>query len=48
MVPIYQHFLLQKGYKVIGTTRDKSVKNLYRLKKLKIKKSLYFKRVATN
>ena len=30
------HFLLQKGYKVIGTTRNKSKKNLYRLKKLKI------------
>ena len=30
------HFLLKKGYKVIGTTRNKSLKNLYRLKKLKI------------
>jgi GDPmannose 4,6-dehydratase len=29
-------FLLKKGYKVIGTTRNKSEKNLYRLKKLNI------------
>ncbi len=34
------YFLLQKGYKVIGTTRDRSSKNLYRLEKLKIKKKL--------
>ena len=26
---------LQKGYKVIGTTRDKSIKNLYRLREIK-------------
>ena len=26
------HFLLTKGYEVIGTTRSKSVRNLYRLK----------------
>ena len=30
------HFLLRKGYKVIGITRNKSIKNLYRLKKLNI------------
>lgn len=43
------HFLLQKGYKVIGTTRDKSNKNLYRLEKLKIKKKItLLKGVATN
>ena len=30
------HFLLQKGYRVIGTTRNKSSRNLHRLKKLKI------------
>ena len=29
------HFLLQKGYRVIGTTRNKSIRNLNRLKKLK-------------
>jgi len=41
--------LLQKGYKVIGTTRDRSVKNLYRLKKLNIiKKVNILKGVATN
>ena len=43
------HFLLQKGYKVIGTTRNKSNKNLYRLKKLNIiKKISIFKGEATN
>ena len=43
------NFLLQKGYKVIGTTRDKSIKNLYRLKKLNIiKKINILKGVATN
>ena len=43
------HFLLQKGYKVIGTTRNKSKKNLYRLKKLKIiKKIVLLKGEATN
>ena len=35
------HFLLQKGYRVIGTTRNKSSKNLHRLKKLKIIKRVY-------
>ena len=30
------HFLLQKGYKVIGTTRNKSSTNLFRLKKLNV------------
>ena len=34
------HFLLQKGYKVIGTTRNISKKNLYRLKKLNIIKKI--------
>ena len=29
-------FLLKKRYKVIGTTRNKSLRNLYRLKKLGI------------
>ena len=43
------NFLLQKGYKVIGTTRNRSVKNLYRLKKLNIiKKVNILKGVATN
>ena len=43
------HFLIQKGYKVIGTTRNKSVRNLYRLKKLKIiKRVKILKGVATN
>jgi len=43
------HFLLQKGYKVIGTTRNKLSKNLYRLKKLKIiKKVNILKGVATD
>ena len=43
------NFLLQKGYKVIGTTRDRSIKNLYRLKKLNIiKKVNILKGVATN
>ena len=43
------HFLLQKGYKVIGTTRDKSIKNLYRLERLNItKKIILLKGVATN
>ena len=42
------HFLLQKGYRVIGTTRNKSSRNLYRLKKLKIiKKVNLLKGVAT-
>ena len=30
------HFLLKKNYKVIGVTRNRSKKNLFRLKKLKI------------
>ena len=30
------NFLLNKGYQVIGTTRNKTIKNLYRLKRLKI------------
>ena len=34
------HFLLQKGYKVIGVTRNKSPKNLFRLKKLKMIKKI--------
>ena len=34
------NFLLQKGYKVIGTTRNRSVKNLYRLKKLNLIKKV--------
>ena len=43
------HFLLQKGYKVIGTTRNKLSKNLYRLKKLKITKRVnILKGVATD
>lgn len=43
------HLLLQKGYKVIGTTRNKLGKNLYRLKKLKIiKKIILLKGVATD
>ena len=31
------HFLLQKGYKVIGTTRNRSNKNLHRLERPNIK-----------
>ena len=43
------HFLLQKGYKVIGTTRNKTKKNLFRLNKLKItQKIIIFKGEATN
>ena len=43
------HFLLQKGYRVIGVTRNKSLKNLFRLKKLKvIKKIIILKGVATD
>ena len=43
------HFLLQKGYRVIGATRNKSPKNLFRLKKLKvIKKIIILKGVATD
>lgn len=43
------HFLLKKGYKVLGTTRNKSLKNLYRLKKLNIlNKISLFKGEATN
>ncbi len=34
------HFLLQKGYKVIGTTRNRSNKNLHRLERLNIKKKI--------
>ena len=34
------HFLLQKGYKVIGTTRNRSSKNLFSLEKLKLLKKL--------
>ena len=30
------HFLLSKNYKVVGVTRNKNYKNLYRLKRLKI------------
>ena len=43
------HFLLQKGYKVIGVTRNKSPKNLFRLKKLKvIEKIRILRGVATD
>ena len=43
------HFLLQKGYKVIGTTRDRSSKNLYRLERLKISKKItLLTGIATN
>ncbi|ARJ47513.1 GDP-mannose 4,6-dehydratase [Candidatus Pelagibacter sp. RS39] len=43
------HFLLQKGYRVIGTTRNKSARNLYRLKRLKIiKRVKILKGVATD
>ena len=43
------HFLIQKGYKVIGTTRERSIKNLYRLERLKIRKKItLLKGVATN
>jgi GDPmannose 4,6-dehydratase len=34
------HFLCNKGYNVIGVTRNKSLNNLYRLKKLKIIKKV--------
>ena len=34
------HFLYNKGYKVIGVTRNKSLKNLYRLKILDILKKI--------
>ena len=43
------HFLLQKGYKVIGVTRNKSPKNLFRLKKLNVVKKIRILRgVATD
>ena len=43
------HFLLQKGYRVIGTTRNKSIRNLNRLKKLKVfKRITLLKGVATD
>ena len=43
------HFLLEKGYQVIGTTRDRSRKNLYRLNRLNILKKInLIKGVATN
>ena len=43
------HFLLQKGYKVIWIKRNKSPKNLFRLKKLKvIKKIRILRGVATD
>lgn len=43
------HFLLKKGYQVIGTTRDRSRKNLYRLNRLNILKKInLIKGVATN
>ena len=43
------HFLLKKGYRVIGTTRNKSSTNLFRLKKLNvIKKIILLKGVATD
>tara|TARA_A100001015_G_scaffold282730_1_gene347334 strand:- start:6530 stop:7489 length:960 start_codon:yes stop_codon:yes gene_type:complete len=34
------HYLLSKGYKVTGTTRNKSKKNLYRLKRLDVIKKI--------
>ncbi len=34
------YFLLSKGYNVIGTTRNKSLKNLTRLKKLNVIKKV--------
>ena len=34
------HLLINKGYKIIGITRNKSPKNLYRLKKLNILKKI--------
>ena len=34
------HLLLQKGYKVIGTTRKTSNKNVYRLKRLNVIKKI--------
>ena len=34
------HFLINKGYDVIGTTRKKSSKNLYRLVRLNIQKKV--------
>ena len=43
------HLLLEKGYNVIGTTRNKSSKNLYRLERLNIaKKIILLKGEATN
>ena len=43
------HFLLEKGYRVIGTTRNKSSRNLQRLKRLKIiKQIILLKGVATD
>tara|TARA_B100000963_G_scaffold343284_1_gene344957 strand:- start:446 stop:1405 length:960 start_codon:yes stop_codon:yes gene_type:complete len=43
------HLLLRKGYRVIGTTRNKSSRNLQRLKKLKIiKKIILLKGMATD
>ncbi len=43
------YFLLHKGYNVIGTTRDISNKNCYRLERLKIKKKItLLKGVATD
>ena len=43
------NFLLNKGYKVIGTTRNKNSKNFFRLKKLNILKKLkIFKGEAIN
>ena len=43
------HLLLKKRYKVIGKTRNKSNKNLFRLTKLKITKKIkILKGVATD
>ena len=43
------HFLLKKGYRVIGTTRSKTNKNLFRLQKLGIAKDIILlKGVANN
>ena len=46
---LFISFLLQKGYKVIGTTRDRSSKNLHRLERLNItKKITLLTGIATN
>ena len=46
---LFISFFVTKGYKVIGVTRNKSNKNLYRLKKLNVvKKITLLKGVATD